>query len=213
MTETVTLAAELRDRAGKGTARAARRAGRVPAVIYGDGKDAVGVTIETRLMKRELHRPGFFTRLFEIEIGGKKEQVLPRDVQMHPIKDEPLHFDFLRVAKGSTVSVAVPVRFLNEESSPGLRRGGVLNIVRHDVEVDCSPLSIPDHIDVDLANADIGDSLHISGVKLPAGVTPTITDRDFTIATIVAPSAVKAEAAEAEAEAEEGQEEAEEAEE
>ncbi|MDF2094959.1 50S ribosomal protein L25/general stress protein Ctc [Aquibaculum arenosum] len=198
MSETVNLPAELRDRAGKGTARAARRAGRVPAVIYGAGKDPVSVTIETRLMKRELNRPGFFARLFTIEVGGKKEQVLPRDLQMHPIKEEPLHFDFLRVSKGSTVSVAVPVRFLNEETSPGLKRGGVLNIVRHDVEVDCSPNAIPEHIDVDLSEADIGDSLHISGVKLAKGVTPTISDRDFTIATIVAPSAVKAEAAEEE---------------
>lgn len=207
MEERVTIPAQLRERAGKGAARAARRAGLVPAVIYGDRKDATPISIEMRLMKRELNRVGFFTRLFEIEADGKKHVVLARDVQMHPIKDEPLHLDFLRVSASSRVNVAVPVQFLNEESSVGLRRGGVLNVVRYDVELECPANAIPDFIELDVAKADIGDSLHISHVQLPKGVEPVIRDRDFTIATIVAPSAVKSEAAEGEdgEEAEEGE--------
>lgn len=205
MSEIETLSAELRERAGKGTARAARRAGRVPAVVYGGGEPPLSITLETRVIKREMHRPGFFTRLFQIEVEGKKQQVLARDVQRHPVNEEPLHFDFLRVAKGDKLTVAVPVHFLNEETSPGLKRGGVLNIVRHEVEVECAPATIPEYIEVDLAGADIGDSLHMSSVSLPKGVEPTIKDRDFTIATIVAPSAVKAEAAEAADEAAEAE--------
>ena len=198
MEDTVAIPAELRERAGKGAARAARRAGLVPAVIYGDRKEPTPIGIEMRYMKRELKRAGFFTRIFEIEAGEKKQSVLARDVQMHSIKDEPLHVDFLRVSASSRVSVAVPVQFLNEEDCPGLRRGGVLNIVRHDVELDCSANAIPDFIELDLSQADIGDSLHISQVKLPEGVEPTIEGRDFTIATIVAPSSVRSEAGEGE---------------
>lgn len=205
MSKNVSFSAQLRERAGKGAARAARRAGQVPCVIYGNGKDPLPISIEARLLKRELADAGFFTQIYEIDVQGQKEQVLARDVQMHPIKDEPLHIDFLRVSGDSRITVAVPVRFLNEEDSAGLRRGGVLNVVRYEIEVECSPSAIPEYIDVDLADADIGDSLHISGVTLPEGVTPTITDRDFTIATIVAPSAVKAEAAEEEEGAEEAE--------
>lgn|SRR5690625_1643439 len=210
MEDRVSIPAELRERAGKGAARAARRAGLVPAVIYGDGKDATPISIEMRVMKRELNRAGFFTRIFEIEAGEKKQSVLARDVQMHPIKDEPLHIDFLRVSATSRVNVAVPVQFLNEEDSVGLRRGGVLNVVRHDVELECPANAIPDFIEIDVLKADIGDSLHISHVKLPEGVEPVIKDRDFTIATIVAPSAVKSEAAEGEEGEEEEESEAEE---
>src|SRR5690625_3919430 len=202
MSETITFPAQLRERAGKGAARATRRAGQVPCVIYGNGKQAMPISIETRLMKRELAGASFFNQIYQIDVGGEKEQVLARDVQMHPIKDEPLHVDFLRVSGDSKISVAVPVRFVGEEESVGLRRGGVLNVVRYDVDVECAPAAIPDFIEIDLAEADIGDSLHISSVKLPEGVTPLIRDRDFTIATIVAPSAVKAEASEAEEEAE-----------
>ncbi len=206
MSEISILAAESRERAGKGTARAARRAGRIPAVIYGDKKDPLMLTVEDRVIKRELKRPGFFTRLYDVELGGKKHRVLARDVHFDPVTDAPLHIDFLRVSKTTSVTVEVPVAFLNEEQCPGIEVGGVLNVVRHTVEVDCRADDIPAQIEVDLAGFEVGASIHISQVKLPDGVTPTIQDRDFTIATISAPSALKSEAAEA---AEEGEEEGE----
>lgn len=203
MSEISILAAESRERAGKGTARAARRAGRIPAVIYGDKKDPLMLTVEDRVIKRELKRPGFFTRLYDVELGGKKHRVLARDVHFDPVTDVPLHIDFLRVSKTTSVTVEVPVAFLNEEQCPGIEVGGVLNVVRHTVEVDCRADDIPAQIEVDLAGFEVGASIHISQVKLPDGVTPTIQDRDFTIATISAPSALKSEAAEAAAEGEE----------
>lgn len=203
MSETRTLKAEKRERAGKGGARAARRAGLVPAVIYGDKKDPVPITLEERDMVREIYTPGFFTHLFDIKIGNRKEQVLARDVQLHPVKELPLHVDFLRVSAKSRVSVEVPVHFINEEECKGIKVGGVLNIVRHTVELDCSAANIPEYIEIDLSGYDVGDSIHISEVSLPDDVAPTITDRDFTIATIATPSALKG--ADEEEEGEEGE--------
>jgi large subunit ribosomal protein L25 len=202
MSEIRTLTAAKRDRAGKGSARAARRAGFVPAVIYGNKKDPVMVQIEERLIKREMYKPGFFTHLFDIDVDGKSERALARDLQLDPVTDLPVHVDFLRVSKKTTVSVAVPVHFVNEEQCPGITKGGVLNIVRHEVEIDAAADAIPEHIEVDLSGFDTGDSIHISAVKLPKGASSTIQDRDFTIATIVAPSGLKAEIA---AEGEEGE--------
>ena len=206
MSDTIALPAEPRERVGKGAARAVRRAGRVPAVIYGDRKDPLTISLDPRDVDRELHRPGFFATLFDVEIGGKKHRVLPRDVQLDPVSDRTVHVDFLRVAQDTEVTVNVPVNFTNDEESPGLKRGGVLNIVRHEIEFSCRADAIPQQIEIDLTGLDIGDSVHISMIQLPEGVTPTITDRDFTIATVAAPSAVKAEAAEEQAAAAEGEE-------
>ncbi len=206
MSDTIALPAEPRERVGKGAARAVRRAGRVPAVIYGDRKDPLTISLDPRDVDRELHRPGFFATLFDVEVGGKKHRVLPRDVQLDPVSDRTVHVDFLRVAQDTEVTVNVPVNFMNDEESPGLKRGGVLNIVRHEIEFSCRADAIPQQIDLDLTGLEIGDSVHISMIRLPEGVTPTITDRDFTIATVAAPSAVKAEAAEEQAAAAEGEE-------
>ena len=193
------LNAELRERAGKGAARATRRAGRVPAVIYGDKKDSVMVSIEPIELQKLVQTGSFFAHLVEIKVGKDTHRVIARDVQLDPVTDRPLHIDFMRVSKGATIAVNIPMHYINEEASPGIKRGGVLNIVRHEVELNVSPEAIPEAIEVDLTGTDIGDSIHISAVTLPEGCAPTITDRDFTVATIAAPSAVKSAAEEAEA--------------
>ena len=187
MSTIATLSARARDRAGKGSARAARREGLVPAVIYGDKKDPFTIVVTLRDLEKLL-KPGFFSHLIDIEVAGEKHRVLPRDLQQHPVSDRALHVDFLRVSATSELTVEVPVEFINDEASPGLRRGGVLNVVRHDVEVYCLADNIPEKITIDLTGLQIGDSVHISAVKLPDGVRPTIEDRDFTIATIAAPT-------------------------
>lgn len=201
MADVATLSARARDRVGKGSARAARREGLVPAVIYGDKQDPLSIVVARRELDRIINRGGFFSQLLDIEVDGAKHRVLPRDLQQHPVTDFAWHVDFLRVSATSELTVEVPVEFTNEESAPGLRRGGVLNVVRHTVEVYCRADNIPANIEVDLTGLDIGDSLHISSVALPDGVRPTI-DRDFTVATIAAPTLVADEAAEAQAEAE-----------
>jgi len=207
MSEIEVIPAQVRERAGKGPARAARRAGRVPGVIYGSKKPPVMITVDPRDLIRGLRSGSFFASVYDVEFNGTKERVLPRDVQFDPVTDQPLHVDFLRVSATATVTVEVPVVFINEEASPGLKRGGLLNVVRHEIEFSCRADAIPHQIEVDLTGFDIGDSIHISMVKLPEGVQPTITDRDFTVATIAAPTVVREEAAEAapEAEAEEGE--------
>jgi large subunit ribosomal protein L25 len=211
MAETTTFAAEERAASGKGGARKLRRSGRVPGVIYGEKKEQQLISLESRLLKRALGDPHFHSTLCTLQLDGQEIRTLPREVQVHPVTEEPIHADFERVSRGSKVTVTVPVHFVNEEASPGLKRGGVLNVVRREVEIVCPADGIPSEIEVDLAGFDINDSVHISNAALPAGVQPTITDRDFTIATISAPSVMTAEEEEAEAEAEE--EEAEEKEE
>jgi large subunit ribosomal protein L25 len=211
MPEITSLNAEPRGRVGKGAARATRRAGRVPAVIYGDGKDPVTVSLEPRELTRVISRPGFLATLVDVAVDGTTHRTLPRDVQYHPVTDAPLHVDFMRVSAGARVTVTVPVNFINHERAAGLRRGGILNIVRHGIEVSCSVDAIPDRLVVDLDGLDIGDSVHINAVTLPEGVRPVTTERDFTIATIGASSAVREEAAQAAATtavAPEGEEEA-----
>jgi large subunit ribosomal protein L25 len=206
MSDVSVMTAQARERVGKGAARKVRAAGYVPGVIYGNKKPARPVLLERRVLLKELHRGGFLNRLYELQIEGDKEQVLPRDVQLDPITDFPTHVDFLRLGKGAEINIMVPVHFLDEEESEGLKRGGVLNIVRHEIEFMCPADAIPESIEISLAGRDIGDSIHISEVTLPAGVTPIITDRDFTIATIAAPTVVAEEAAEEAAEAaEEGE--------
>ena len=187
MSENTTISAEQRDRVGKGSARAARRAGLVPAVIYGDKKDPVGINLSAREITRIVHQPGIFGRLLDVDVNGKKQTVLTRDIQFHPVTDNVLHMDFLRVSGSAKVAVAVSVDFINEDICPGLKIGGVLNVVRYEVELLCPATAIPEKITVDLEGAKIGDSIHISSIPLPAGVEPTITDRDFTVATIASP--------------------------
>lgn len=193
MTQIIALAATARDRAGKGTARATRRAGSIPAVIYGNKEKPVMIALDTTKFTREIHRPGFFTHLFDITVDGVTHRVLPRDVQLDPVYDRPLHADFLRVSDTTEITLKVPVEFTNVETCPGIKKGGVLNIVRHDIEVFAKAGDLPEKIVVDLAGFEVGASVHISSVKLPEGVRPTITDRDFTVATIAAPT-VKADA-------------------
>jgi len=215
MSDITQIDATMRSRVGKGSARAARRAGRVPAVIYGDKKAPITIEMEERVVRKVIHEPGIFGRLLNINIDGKNTTVLTRDIQMHPVTDEPLHMDMLRVGATSKVAVAVPVEFINHEKSPGLKIGGVLNVVRHEVELNCPAGDIPEKITVDLDGIKIGDSIHISAIELPEGATPTITDRDFTVATLQSPGGgVKNEDEEAEggeeAEAAQGEAEAEE---
>ncbi|NBN63261.1 50S ribosomal protein L25/general stress protein Ctc [Microvirga tunisiensis] len=182
------LKASVRNRVGKGAARALRREGLIPAVIYGDKKAALPITIPLKETTLALHKGGFLTHISTIEVEGEKHQVIAKDYQLHPVRDELVHVDFLRVSADAKLTVEIPVHFLNQDTCPGLKAGGVLNIVRHAVEMIVPALSIPEFIEVDLAKAKIGDSLHISAVKVPEGCHPTITDRDFTIATIAAPA-------------------------
>ncbi|MCJ1959821.1 50S ribosomal protein L25/general stress protein Ctc [Novosphingobium mangrovi (ex Hu et al. 2023)] len=193
MSDTLTLPAETRERAGKGASRALRREGRTPAVIYGNNEEPIAIHVEEKELIRQLGTGHFFNSIVEVEINGKKVRTLPKDVALHPVTDFPLHADFLRLSKNATVHVNVPVAFANEELSPGLKRGGVLNIVRHELELVCPADKIPDEISIDVTGFDVGESIHASHVTLPAGVEQAITDRDFTIATIAAPSALKSE--------------------
>ena len=193
MSDTLNLPAETRERAGKGASRALRREGRVPAVVYGGKEEPLSIHIEEKLLVKQLSSGHFLNSIVEIQVGGKKLRTLPKDVAFHPVTDRPLHADFLRLSKDSTVNVNVPVVFANEEDSPGLKRGGVLNVVRHELELICDGNKIPEEISIDVTGLDIGDSIHISSVTLPEGSTSAITDRDFTIATIIAPSGLRSE--------------------
>jgi len=203
MSENAVLIADTRDRVGKGTSRALRREGRTPAVIYGDKKDPVSISLETKEIMKAIMRDAFLSTVYTVEVGSTKHNVLPRDLQLDPVKDTPIHIDFLRVSAKSQIAVMVVVVFLNEEECVGLKRGGVLNVVRHEIEMMVPAGNIPESIEIDLLEYDIGDSVHISEVKLPDGCEPTISDRDFTIVTIASPT-VEAEPEEEEAEGEEG---------
>ena len=191
MSDQLTLSAETRDRAGKGASRELRRQNRIPAVIYGNKQEPELIHVEEKALIKLLMTGHFSNSVVELDLGGKKQITLPKDVAFHPVSDRPLHVDFLRIVKGAKVEVNVPVVFINEELSPGLKRGGVLNIVRHELELICDNDKLPDDIQIDVSGFDVGDSIHISNVTLPKGTESKITDRDFTIATIVAPSALK----------------------
>ena len=195
MPEITTLSAERRARAGKGAARATRRMGRVPGIIYGGDRDPMLISLEPRELSRALAKRGFLATVVEVRMDDAVDRTLPRDVQYHPATDEPLHVDFMRIGADTRVTVTVPVAFINHEMSIGLRRGGILNIVRHGIALICQVDNIPEQLVVDLDGLDIGDSIHISAVTLPPGSRLTITDRDFTIASIAASSAVREEAA------------------
>ena len=201
MSEQLTLPAEARERAGKGASRELRRSGRVPAVIYGDKKEPLSVHVEEKLLTKLLSNGHFMNTVVMVDAGGTAHRTLPKDVQFHPVSSRPIHVDFLRIGEHSQVHVNVPVLFTDEESSPGITRGGVLNIVRHDLELICDASNIPGQIELSLDGLDIGDSIHISDVKLPKGSKSAIDDRDFTIATVVAPSAMKSEEGDTETEA------------
>ena len=207
MAELTSLVAQPREGAGKGASRSLRRTGRVPGVIYGDKAPQEMVSLEARALRRAMQGARFFSTLCNLEVNGGAVRVLPREVQLHPVTDEPLHVDFVRVGAGATITVTIPVIFAHEDISVGLKRGGVLNIVRRELELLCPADAIPREIVVDLKDADIGDSLHISHVTLPEGVRPAITDRDFTIATISAPTIFREEEEETEASEEAAEEE------
>lgn len=199
MSDTLNLPAETRDRAGKGASRALRREGRVPAVVYGNNEEPLSIHVEEKELVRQLGTGHFFNSVVEVEVGGNKVRTLPKDVAFHPVNDRPLHVDFLRISKHAKVHVNVPVVFINEDAAPGLKKGGVLNIVRHDLDLVCDADAIPSEIVIDVTGKDVGDTIHITDIKLPKGVESGLGDRDVTIATLVAPSALKAEGVEDEA--------------
>jgi large subunit ribosomal protein L25 len=191
MSEALTLSAETRERAGKGASRAMRLQGRVPAVVYGNKQEPVSIHVEEKALVKMLSTGHFMNSVVMIEGAGAAIRTLPKDVQFHPVTDRPLHVDFLRIGEHTSVHVNVPVVFTNEEKAPGIKRGGVLNVVRHELELICDAAEIPDEIQISLEGLDVGGSIHISHVALPKGAKSAIEDRDFTIATVVAPSALK----------------------
>ena len=197
MSDQLTLPAETRERNGKGASRELRREGRVPAVVYGQKKDALSIHVEEKLLTKMLQTGHFMNSVVMVEVGGKPTRTLPKAVDFHPVSSRPIHVDFLRISEHTKVHVAVPMRFDNEDASPGLKRGGVLNVVVHELEIVCDAAHIPSEIHIPLDGLEIGDSIHISAVKLPDGVLPANTEDDFTVATIVAPSAMKSEEDEA----------------
>lgn len=199
-----TFKAEERDRKGKGASRDLRRMGRLPAVLYGKGQEPVNFSIEQNAFMQAYLKGNFNNKLVDIQLGGKSYHVLPREIQTHPVTDVPEHVDFLKVDENSRVHVNVPVKLVNADRCVGVKRGGALNIVRHDIELICAPDAIPSVITVDVLELGIGDSLHISAVELPKGVTPAITDRDFTILTVTGRGG-KGEAEEGEGEAAAGE--------
>ena len=187
------LSATVREKVGKGAARSVRRQDMIPAVIYGGNQPPLSISLPRQDVFLKIHGGGFYTTVATIAVNGEKVRVIPRDFQLDPVSDKPLHVDFLRVTPGSKVTVEVPVQFINETQAPGIKRGGVLNVVRHRISLRCPVDAIPEKIVADLTGLEINSSLHISAVKLPEGVTPTIRDRDFTVATVAAPAGVKEE--------------------
>ena len=201
MSDALTLPAEVREKAGKGASRALRRAGRVPAVIYGGKEEPQSIHVEEKELARQLGTGHFANSIVMVEIGGKSVRTLPKDVAFHPVSDRPLHVDFLRLSKDAKVEVLVPVVFANEEASPGLKKGGTLNVVRHEVELACPADAIPEELVFDLTGLEIGDTIRIGAFDLPKGVTPSV-DRDFVVATVAGSAAGASEAAEEAAEGE-----------
>ena len=205
MAQSNELKATARGKVGKGAAKHVRSSGLVPGVVYGDKRPAEPINIPYADLWKHYKSGRFLSTVFQLELGGAKQQVIPRDVQLDPVKDFVIHVDFQRITKDATVRVGIPVKFFNHEKSPGLKRGGVLNIVRYEIELYCPANAIPDQLEVNLEGLEIGSSVHISAVKLPPNTRPTITDRDFTVATIAGAKAeeveVKPEAVAAEGEA------------
>ena len=203
MAEATNIAVQPRHQAGKGAARALRRAGRVPGIIYGKEFEPVMISIDPQGLRQQLAQTGFFSRVFAVTVDGETHRVLARDVQFDPVTDRAIHVDFMRFGSDTKLNIEVEMVFENEEECPGIKRGGVLNVVRRTIELICPADNIPAFLTADLTGLDIGDSVHISAVSLPEGVTPVVTDRDFTIATIAAPTLLPVE--EEEVEGEEGE--------
>ena len=188
MADVIEIKASARPRAGKGAARSVRREGRIPGVIYGDKKEPETIALDHNELWKIVQKGRFMSTIFDVNVDGKTSRVLPRDLQLDPVKDLPLHVDFQRVTAASRIRVSVPARFINEADSPGLKRGGVLNVVRHSIDVMCPPDKIPVAFEFDLTGIEIGRSIHISAVKMPEGVRPLIHNRDFTVATVAGAS-------------------------
>lgn len=200
MAEATELKAQAREGTGKGAARAIRRTGRVPAVIYGDKQPPQTISLNYNELTKHVNTGTFLSTLFIVDVDGEKTRTIPKDVQFDPIRDFPMHVDFLRLGEGARITVEVPVNFINEEEAPGLKQGGVLNVVRYTVEMACPADNIPEAITADLTGLEMGGSIHISAIPLPDDVELTITDRDFTVATVAAPAGLlTAEEEEAEA--------------
>ena len=191
MSKETSLDAEIRPGAGKSSVKKIISAGKIPSVIYGLGEDPINISLDKILVQKEINAGGFLTRIFSLNIDGKKNLAIPREVQFHPLSDQPIHVDFLRLAPDSKITLDIPTRFINEETSPGLKRGGVLNVNRRTVQLSCPASNIPEEIVFDLDGLEIGDTIRISSVTLPDGVMPLITDRDFTVASVAAPTVVK----------------------
>ena len=198
MSDTSNIGAAARDRVGKGAARATRRQGLVPGVIYGDKQSATPIAFEPRALTTEMHRPGFRTRLYDVKVGdGKTERCLFREVQTDPVSDRPIHVDLLRVSATSRIHIRVPVHFKGQDQSPGIKRGGVLNVVNHEIEVVCLVSAIPQFLEVDVGHLDIGHSVHLTEMKLPDGVKPASHYKDLTVVTVAAPTVMVEPVAEA----------------
>jgi large subunit ribosomal protein L25 len=194
MREVQELRAEARAKQGKGPAYQLRRRGYIPGVLYGGKDEPIAVQVEERALSKHYGTGAFLQTLFMLELDGAKQRVIPRQIQLDPVSDRPLHVDFLRLEEGARIALNIPVRLKGQESSPGLKRGGVVNLVRHEVELYCPVDNIPEFIEGDLSELDIGDSLHISAFKLPEGVKPVIQTRDFTVATVAPPTTYTEEA-------------------
>lgn len=189
--DVIEFSATKREKVGTGSARAVRNSEELPAIIYGLKKDNDAVSISRKMIEMELKNPSYLTKLYTIKIGGKKEQVIIRDVQYHPVTDRAMHIDFYRVDKDSKIHLAIPVQFINESKSPGMKQGGVLNVIMHELTLSCSAINIPDHITVDLEGLQLGDTIHLGDITLPSGAAVLNPERDITVATIVTPSATK----------------------
>lgn len=190
MSSNIVLTVDVREGTGTGAARAARREDLVPGVLYGGKLDPVAINLRGNEVRKALLTGNFISSMMELDHEGKRQQVIARDVQFHPVSDQVMHVDLFRVDEDTKINVEVAVRFVNENASPGMKRGGVLNVVRHSVELVVPAGNIPDAIEADLTGLDIGDSVHISAIKLPEGAKPAIADRDFTVATLQGSRAV-----------------------
>jgi large subunit ribosomal protein L25 len=191
MTNETNIEATVRDGVGKSAVKKIMASGKIPSILYGLNQKPINIAIDKILIQKELNFGGFLTKIFNLNIDGKKNLAIPRDVQFHPLSDQPIHIDFLRLAEDSKVTLDIPTRFINEEASPGLKRGGVLNVNRRSVQLNCPANSIPEELVFDLTGLEIGDTIRISMINLAKGVQPTITDRDFTVASVAAPTVVK----------------------
>ena len=204
MKEIIKINADIRSRTGTGMSRESRNNAKIPGIIYGEKKDPIPISIDEKNLKAQISDSGFFSRQCEIQLADESFKVLPKDIQLHPVKENILHIDFLRVGENTTVTLFVPVKFINENECEGIKLGGVLNIVRHEVELKSPVSKIPEFLEANLSGLEIGDSIHISSIKLDEGVKATIQDRDFTIATVAPPTVMKVEESTQEVQSDEG---------